>query len=525
MKNIFKIFIILFTGSLMNACDDFLEEKPRDEISLGQFFSEPSHAQNAVNSLYRIGAPMMYGSGGVYQGKRAMYGPYLSGFFDNEYKGQEPYIGHAQQLSFTSTNIDGFSNGIWSDLYLAISRANNAIKYIPDTPGLAEKDANKLLAEARFFRAYAYYFLVRLYGEVPLVEEPYESLENIYVAKSPLADVYGLIENDLLFAVNQGGLSSAPMVNNGYRITKGAAQALLAEVYLTMSGFPLQSDHYAEAATMAKAVINSGSYSLTQHDTEAGSIDMENSAYNKIRREEALSNEYVYMVEYLVGISTTEYPQWSYPVAYAGDVEYSITNGAYQPVEEFMWGYDADNDLRAQNKQFFHTTFNDDEGNVLSTFEPTPYIWHDDQALFQTATSGKDALAISYADVLLIAAEAIAESEGVNAEAAGYLAEVRGRAYWKEDMADIETDLSGLSSNNFVEEVWKERYRELVFEFPLWFDMIRTRTYPLTSNAGDGEITFVPLVGQENTWGKTFQEKHLFIPIPQREIQRNPMLQ
>ncbi|WPP51736.1 RagB/SusD family nutrient uptake outer membrane protein [Catalinimonas niigatensis] len=525
MKVISKIFMLMIAGTLFYSCDDFLEEAPRDEISLNQFFTEPAHAENAVNALYRVGAPQMYLTGGVYSGKWGMYGPYLSGFFDNEYKGQEPYIQFAQQLTLNGTNIDGFSNGIWSDMYLAIARANNAIKYIPSTPGLAEDVANRLMAEARFFRAYAYFFLVRLYGEVPLIEEPYEAIEEIYVASSPVADIYDLIVSDLEFAVNEGGLSELAMVNNGYRVTEGAAATLLADVYLTMSGYPLQEDHYADAADMAQMVINSGTYSLVQNDLdELGEIDFENSAYNKIRRDEALAEEYIYLAEYMVGIETSTYPQWSYPVAYASEVEYAITNGAFQPVEEFMWGYDQENDLRAQNKQYFHTTFTNEDGTT-STFPPTPYIWHDDQALFQTATSGKDARALSYSEVLLTAAESIARSEGVTAEAVNYLAQVRDRAYWMQDIGEIEAELTGLSVDEFVEEVWEERYRELVFDFKLWFDMIRTRTYPLTSANGNGEIDFVPLVGQQNTWGQTFQDRHLLLPIPQRELQRNPELE
>ncbi|MDF9796610.1 hypothetical protein OKW21_001873 [Catalinimonas alkaloidigena] len=524
MKYISKVFMLMVAGTLFYSCDDFLEEAPRDEISLNQFFTEPAHAENAVNALYRVGAPQMYSDGGVYSGKRGMYGPYLSGFFDNEYKGQEPYIQFAQQLTLNGTNIDGFSNGIWSDLYLAIARANNAIRYIPETPGLADADANRLMAEARFFRAFAYFYLVRFYGEVPLIEEPYEAIEDIYVASSSVADVYNLIVSDLEYAINEGGLSDAAMVNNAFRVTQGAAATLLSEVYLTMSGYPLQEDHYADAADMARMVINSGTYTLVQNDMEGGEIDFENSAYNKIRREEALAEEYIYLVEYLVGIETSTYPQWSYPVAYASDVEYAITNGAYQPVDEFMWGYDQENDLRAQNKQYFHTTFTHSDGST-STFPPTPYIWHDDDALFQTATSGKDARALSYSEVLLTAAESIARSEGVTAEAVDYLAQVRDRAYWKQDISEIRDALTGLSVDEFVEEVWEERYRELVFDFKLWFDMTRTRTYPETSEDANGEIVFAPLVGHENTWGQTFEEKHLLLPIPQRELQRNPQLQ
>lgn len=91
-------------------------------------------------------------------------------------------------------------------------------------------------------------------------------------------------------------------------------------------------------------------------------------------------------------------------------------------------------------------------------------------------------------------------------------------------MEQVKAELNSLSSDDFIEEVWEERYRELVFEFQLWFDMIRTRKYPETSASNRGEINFVELVGQTNNWNKVFEEKHLLFPIPEAERQRNPSL-
>src|SRR5690606_23452679 len=127
-----------------------------DLIAPSQFFQNPDHAFNAVNALYRSGMPSLFG-GGVYSGSRIMVGAYTSGLFDNEYKGQEVHVQHTQQLTMNPVNMSSFLGGIWRDLYLGISRANNAIKYIPETPGLSSADANTLLAEARFFRALNYY--------------------------------------------------------------------------------------------------------------------------------------------------------------------------------------------------------------------------------------------------------------------------------------------------------------------------------------------------------------------------------
>jgi hypothetical protein len=520
-----KIYLLILASVLTcSSCSDFLEEVPRDEMSSNQFFSQPAHAHNAVNSLYRNGAPQIFNSAASYGGSRAMLGNYMSGFFDNEYKGQEPHVQHSQQLTLNGNNLADYLGNIWADLYRGIARANNAIKYIPTTPGLPDNESKKLLAEAKFFRAYAYYYLVRMYGPVPLVTEPYESLDELYVERAPIKEIYDLITADLEFAVEEGGLSKASMAGNGNRITEGTAATLLAEVYLTMSGYPLQENRYADAAAMAKRVINSGPYSLTQHNRDDnGNVDLSNSAYNKLRKADVTPNEYIYFIEYTVGIAHNNYPVYTLPVAMASEVAYGITNGAYLPVPEFLWGYDKENDLRVQEKQYFHSSLTKPNGSTLN-FRTAPYMWYDDNAIFETAASGKDIVVYSYADVLLIAAEAIAKSEGVTGEAVNYLAQVKDRAYWKKDISEIKIELSGLSADQFVEQVWSERYRELVFEFSLWFDIQRTRKFPVTSENSNGQISYVNVVGQTNQWGRTIEEKHLLFPLPVTELQRNPSL-
>ena len=128
----------------------------------------------------------------------------------------------------------------------------------------------------------------------------------------------------------------------------------------------------------------------------------------------------------------------------------------------------------------------------------------------------------TYPMVLLTAAEAIALSEGVTSEAVGYLADVRSSAYWKSALADMRTQLAGLTPENFVKEVWKERYRELVFQGTIWYDIQRTRLFPVPVAGGD--INFEPAIGHANGAGATIQVQNLLVPISRDELQRNPSL-
>lgn len=516
-----KKFITVFIGFIVLAsCDDFLIEKPKSQISSDQYFKSPEDARSIVNGIYHSGVPTFYNAGGL-RGNGIMFGGFLSGFFGNEKKGEAVSILLAQDLAFDGLNLADFLGQLWSEAYSAISRANNAIKFTPLTEGLSESESQQLLAEARFFRALNYFYLVKYFGDVPLVLEPVENLKNIFVTRDDIETVYNQIVADLNWAIQNGDLPNVPFAMNDFRITQGAAATLLADVQLQMAGYPLQAaDSYAEAAAAARLVIQSGAYNLIQHGPT-----LEESAYNVMRTSD-IESEYIYAIEYDAEISPNNAPRWSYPGQSAPyqSLQYGsgLQNG-YFPISEYMQVYDPDVDLRIQNQQFFFNSIEID-GTLIEFGEWATYLWHDDRALFETGRGDKDMSVYRYAEVLLIAAEAIARSEGVTSEAVEYLADVRSRAYWQTDRSEIVSALSGLSTQKFVEEVWKERLRELPLEVRTWSDIQRTRLYPVTSAASPGEVDFVNVVGQSNNWGQTFQEHHLLLPISQNELHRNPEL-
>src|SRR5699024_10383491 len=159
----------------------------------------------------------------------------------------------------------------------------------------------------------------------------------------------------------------------------------------------------------------------------------------------------------------------------------SRTYNSYRPVDEYIKLYNAEKDLRVQNQQLFYNSIEVD-GKVYEFGEYAPYLFYDETALFETGNSGKDIRVYRYAEILLIAAEAIARSEGVTSKAVSYLADVRDRAYWQTDRGIVKSGLNGLSEQEFVEEVWKVRYRELALNYKVWPDIQRTRTYPVATN-------------------------------------------
>ncbi|MDR1938603.1 MAG: RagB/SusD family nutrient uptake outer membrane protein [Tannerellaceae bacterium] len=512
----------LFLG--LAACNDFLEEKPKSEISTNQYFTKPDHARAAVNALYRRGVPEFNNAGDAYGGPNAMLGGYLSGLFDIDYKGQVILVQFSQSLTITSQNISSRLDEVWDACYSAIARANTAIKYIPETPELSETERNALLAQAKFFRALNYYHLVKFFGDVPLILEPYESLDELYQPRTATDEVYAGIERDLKEAISSGGLNNASFTQNDFRISRATAETVLASVYLQMSGYPLQSNHYADAAAMARSVINAGKHALLPNGATP-----EESTYNKIRTLDD-SNEYIYSMEYVVGISDNGWrPTYSLPNTAAawGIFKYAITSNVYAPTDVILNAYDPEKDLRIQEKQFFYKTYTyvkDGKETTVTFDRAADWFFYDEEALLETGKGGKDVPLYRYPEVLLIAAEAIAQTEGVTAEAVKYLADVRARAYTTTPRAEIESSLSGLSKEAFIREVWAERIRELVPDNKIWDDIQRTRMYPVTSATNKGQVDFINVIGATNPWGATFQEKHLLWPLSANEIQRNPSL-
>jgi hypothetical protein len=453
-----------------------------------------------------------------------MLGGYMSGLFDNDYKGQEVHVQHCQDLTLNGNNISGYLDGIWDDCYNAISKANLAINNIPNTPDLSDSEIKKLIAQAKFFRAYNYFYLVKNFGDVPLILEPYSLLDNLYLERTPSKNIYGQIILDLKYAYEQGGLNDIPMPKNDFHISKGSVGALMADVYLNMSGYPILENKYKEAAEVARAIINSGNYHLIENGTNP-----EESAYNKLRISD-IEDEYIYTIEYKANVISSYWqPAICYPSEATswGILKYSVTNNAYKPTKELLQIYDPSNDLRVQEKQFFHShlTFMVDGEEITKTFETAPYLWHDDEALFKTGETNKDITVYRYAEVLLIAAEAIARTEGVTSEAVDYLADVRSRAYWKKSREEIVSYLNGLSEEEFVQEVWTERLREFVLECKIWSDVQRTRKFPVTDELNPGVVSYTDVIGHSTVWGKTLWASHLLFPISENERQRNPNLE
>src|SRR2546430_1757175 len=224
------------------SCDSFLDPSPSDVLSPENFYKTSADAAAAVNGVYEQ-VKWSYWLGFWYISDIATDDIIAAPRFGSDGHRMSNYI-------FTSTEWP--MGDVWGSAYRIINRANAVLDRVPAiTMDPALRD--RVLNEARFLRANAYFNLVRCFGDVPLLEHEVTSLSGLKVSRTPVAQVYALIVGDL-----QQAAAALPVSYSGAdvgRVTSGAARALLAKVYLT------QQD-WTNAARAAGQVITTGRYTL-----------------------------------------------------------------------------------------------------------------------------------------------------------------------------------------------------------------------------------------------------------------------
>lgn len=516
MKKILTIALACAGLIGSTACSDFLDEEPKSTLTNVDYYKTQTQAEGNVNYLYRTGAMGRIASfGSAYVSSFAAVCENLTGYFTNSYEGQEIICRYSRLLTRqeNTMQIASSMDAVWDNCFRGVNVANGAIKYIPGIP-MDESTANRLIAEAKFFRAFNYFYLVKTFGAVPFYLEPYEAAENMELPRTDAATVYAQIEKDLTDAM--AVLPATTFASNGHRITKYVAAMVLTDAYMFQH-------KYAEAATTVREVINSGHSLATNDDMALGS------AYNKLRSTDDLP-EAIYAVEYDSQISTSG---WLTTYAFDGSATslfgtYAITQRIHGPSDRFLNIYEK-NDLRIQPNQFFHWEYtNPNTGEVWKSNDNQACCWYyyDEEAMLSTGRGTKDWNIYRYAEALLDGAESIAQSAGVTAEAAGYLAQIKARANMDgKTVNEITAELQSMSKDAFIQECWTERLREMPLEFKMWDLCIRTGMFPNVSETTPGKVTYETLVGTKNASGATFKDSDLLWPISVNEIQRNPSLE
>ncbi len=487
MKNRLKtIALVLLVG--FSACDDYVEVEPIGPDA-DDYFNNQADYESALLGAYDL----LQGSFWNVLTSVVASDDYAAG--GDTFTEDQPTLQNINRMQHTPLDENQLRD-IFNLMYAGIQRANYLLEFKNKT-NFEGKD--EIIAQAYFLRAYYTFELAKFYGNVPLNVEDRNGVNRIVDARiviggqfevnrtEDIAAVYGLIEEDLKEAI----LSLNPIQDEAFKATKGAAQALLGKVYLYHGTF--DPTKFADAAAMLNNVI--GQYSLTtgQDYLDLFESDMEN------------SSESVFEIQYS-GVQAgswdcvtcgagTLFPQYVGPRSPYDNVVYGTGFGFCLPSQELYDMFDA-NDARREvtfydlrDAQDSYSQGRDDTGLFNKKYmvrKVDPRIGAD------VINHGNNYRSIRYADVLLMAAEAEAQSGGSNAQ--NYLNQVRARAYGNNsnDYTSGEGDL--------LEAIYTERRKELAGEGHRFFDLVRTNK---AANAIEGFTA----------------NKNEFFPIPLIELQ------
>lgn len=402
MKSIYKLFVaVLFVG-LVSSCNDELNINPNQSIDSATLVTDASSASVAMSGLYSRAQDL-------WRDQTYFNIDVLSDITD--------HVGTFVALrEFQENNVfpdNGQLTSIWNNAYELIYGANLIIDVLPGVEDAAlDAVKDQYIGEARALRAYAYYYLANVFGDVPLITTPVKNLDEINVPLSAYADVLNQAISDLnaAEAVVPSGAAT--------RISKGAINAMLAKVYMTLGNWPA-------AGTAADKVIVE-SYSLVPNymDLYNGSI----------------SSEAIFQLDFnSTDANSLSFFYWDKP---GGRHEIA-------PSQAIVDAYEAGDARRA--------AVGDAVGGGGSPYYCTK--WSD----FATGTDKP--IVLRLADVLLIKAESLAEAGNLT-DATTIVNQIRTRA----GLSDVTLD-----AGNYKSIILKERMIELAWEGGhRWFDMLRS---------------------------------------------------
>ena len=471
-----SIAIVLFATISISCTDSFVDRNPVYSIDSENYFNSKDDYYNALIAAYDL---LQSSYVNVLLGEIASDNTLSGGESANDVIGFQ----QVDEMSHTSSNSN--LKDLWNWMFAGVNRANYILEF-KDKTDFEGKE--QIIAEARFLRAYYHFELVKWFGAIPLKGDARFKLDDEKsIPRSPVADVYAVIESDLIFAI--ANLNAvAPQTG---RATKGAAQALLGKVYLYQNKF-------VDSANVFDQLITTNSYSLVIN-------------YNTIF-ENAGENgpESVFEVQYTdgegAGFGCLQCSEGNVAVGFNGIRNYTgpLFDSGFSfnvPTQEAFNAFEAgDNrrDVAILDIVTFASANNATygQGYKHTGFFNRKYLPRQGDANIgdQNLTNPNNYRAIRYADVLLMAAEANNRGGIDDAKARLYLNQVRARAFGDNNH---NISASGAALTDFILD---ERRLELMGEGHRFFDLVRTSKAAQT-------IT-----------GFTANKNELF-PIPFEEIQ------
>ena len=489
------------TGLTLASCKKFLEETPKSNLATSDFYQTPNQIKTAVDGAY-VGLETPYTS--VFLGlPLCEYWSFesLTAFSVNQFG-----TGPDETTYVRLDDVDprnGYLLSAYNSIYTPVKNINMAIANIVPTTVLTDNVKKNYLAQLYFLRAWHYFHGVRVFGEIPLIVEPIGGISNeeTQFPKATVTRIYDQIVADLKAAETAAQESGLPWQDATGHVTTAAIKSLLAEVYITMAGHPLnKGNEYYNLAYQksAEVIAEAAGNGIALFDSYAKLRDPANDN----------TGEHIFQVQRLGTLAGAhnELPIGMVPLRPTISPN-TVFDPALVPTEVFYESYAA-NDTRKNDSVFF---WKRDIGG--GNFQLINYKFWDDAAInTPSSRSSLNIWLIRYAQVLLTCAEAKARADGGSTSDA-----VAVKAYNDVHTRAIPGDIKGTITKN---DVMKERFHELAYEYISWYDMQRTReTYDLVNNQ------IVPIIGfKAESHLRAFKESDMLQPLPTQARLLNPKL-
>ena len=417
---------------------------------------------------------------------------------DDADKGDALTSGPIDMDDFTMNAAAGRFNLMWTSYYGLIDKCNSVLINIDTlrTINASEEIKQQSRAEARLMRGYAYFMLVRLYGKVPIIDTIYaDPTAQQVVPQSSVEQVYAFVEDDLTFAAQYMPASWDKSTFAG-RLTSGAANGLLAKVYLTQK-------KWAEASIAAQLVMNSGQYDLK-------------TPYNDIFSEQG-ENSSESIIEFQATATATNTQglgiQYASMQGLRGANEWNLGWGWNVPSAQLEAAYEPGDPRKART--ILYASTNTTEGRTIyGEITPkypsaVPYPRYNHKVLGSPSMRNSisrgswwmNVRILRYADVVLMYAEAQNEM-GNSGAALTALNSIRQRA--RGTASNVLPDITVTDQTELRNAIRHERRIELAMEHERFFDLVRWGIAAQVLQAA-GKTNFVA-------------GKHELLPIPQTQI-------
>lgn len=483
------ILLSLLTLVATSCNKEFLELEPRGQQLESNFYQTEDDFFEALVAVYDV---LQWGGTNGW----TMLQGLLNAASDDCFAGGSSSSDQPSWVAWDNFTLDpnlGPQSGLWAKYYSGIYRANILLEKMEIAEDISPEFEARIVAETKFLRAYYYFDLVRLFGNLPLITNTLSGDELYSQTQSPPDVIYTQIEQDLLDAYNTFELPETLSPSDFGRVTKGAVTALLGKVILYQN----DDSRMLEAAAYLQEVIDSELYTLEENFEDV--FDPANE----------FSTESIFEIQY----SPAQSGGWenfgngtegNYNVQFYGMRDYSgplYSNGwSFCPITpdlvEFMTG-----DPRMEHTIIDGAALKNSGASYTEGYQNTDYFIRKYTPLPDfKATLGESALNWGYnekvirlADVLLMAAEALTRGGG-HPIARIYVNRVRSRA-------GVQPYPGSIMGDQLLEVIQRERRLELATEGHRFFDLVRT---------GKAQEVLGPLgyMSGKNEW----------LPIPQREI-------